>query len=286
MGNMRRAGAGLILICALAALALWLRPDPPPPAGAPPPPPRGLEARDASPLLERFLARHAKSPGEGVREARLLVRALPEATRPLLDRIASDPSRPAEDRRFAIRTLRFAPRAEEALERLALRLDRETSGAAIEALCSLDLRGDHLQVYVAGCAAGLPEAFDAISHWADAGTIAVVRKYPDAGRDAARRHEILLSSAWVQQIEAILREPGHALARWALHVARLRALPGLAGLLRERLDSSGPDPFRDEMRAALFEMGGKMTDAERDFLEKAGYLGDPAARLADVLAGR
>lgn len=290
MKGMRRLGTGVILISALVAIAVWLQPDKPAPIAAPrPPTSRALDPKDVPHLLERFIARHAKAPDRGVFEARLLALALPDAVGPLLDRIASDPARTPGDRRFAIRILRSVPQAEETLERLALRLDRDVSGAALESLCRRDLRGAHLQIYLAGCGAGIPEAFDAISHWADPGTIAFMKK-PAVESDAARRvmgrYEILLAADWAQRIEEILREPCHernALASWALHVARSRALPGLAGALRERLDSGDPDPFRDDAMIALSELGGQLTDDERARLEQAGYLGDPGARLAELL---
>jgi hypothetical protein len=291
---MRKAGTTLILISALAAVGVWFQPAPPSrPAETPSPPSRTLDPRDAPHLLERFMARHESAAGDasgsrfdrekrtGITEARLLALALPDAMVPLLERVAADPARPARNREFAIRILGFLPDAEAALVRLAPR-----SGPALRALCGRDLRGDHLPLYLASGDA------EAISHWWDPAAAAAMRRLAatsDEGRRMSERHDLLRAPDWAQRLEDLLSDACHErsdLTLWALHVAQSRALPGLVSALRERLDAAAPDEFRDDVLIVLSERGGELTDDERSRLESFGYLGDPAARLGELLSLR
>jgi hypothetical protein len=291
---MKQVGTALLLISVLAAVAFWIQPDPPALAPElPSPATRTLDPRDAPHLLEQFMAWQEKAtpdePGPrfdrekrtGVTEARLLGLALPATMGPLLERVAADPARPPSNREFAIRILGFLPESDEALARLA-----PESRTALRALCDRDRRGDHLPIYLA---AGDAEA---ISRWTDPEAVSTMKKLAalsEEGRRMAERHDLLSSSDWAQQLEGILSEPCHernGLTLWALRVARSRALPGLASLLRDRLDSGVPDDFRDDVLVVLSELDGPLTDAERLRLESFGYLGDPAARLLELLAPR
>lgn len=291
---MKRAGTALILISALAAAGIWLRPEPP--TRGPeeiPSPPTALDPGDAPHLLERFMARHEKAADTGaaprfdrekrtgITEARLLGLAAPEAVLPILERTAADPARPARNREFALRILELLPDGEASLLRLA-----SGSAPALRALCRRDLRGTHLPAYLA---AGDPEA---LSHWTDPEATSTVRRLAAVSDDARRmaeRHDLLRAPDWALKLEELLVDPCHErndLTLWALHVARSRALPGLSGLLRDRLDSEEPDDFRDDILVALSDLDGALTDAERSRLESFGYLGDPAARLAALLEPR
>jgi hypothetical protein len=291
---MKRAGTAILLISGLAAAGLWLQPEAPPRGPEPDPlPAPALDPRDAPHLLEQFMARHEKAAVDaagprfdlemrtGITEARLLALALPEAMGPLLERVASDPVRPGRNREFAIRILGYLPDAEPALVRLASR-----SETALRTLCGRDLRGDHLSLYVA---AGDAEA---LSHWIDPAAAAALKRLAalsDEARRMAERHDLLRAPDWALQLEDILVDPCHErsdLTLWALHVARSRALPGLASLLRDRLDSETPDDFRDDVLVALSDLEGELTEGERSRLESFGYLGDPAARLRKFLVRR
>jgi len=291
---MKQVGTALLLISVLAAVAYLIQPEPPARApDLPSPATRALDPRDAPHLLEQFMARHEKAtpdePGPrfdrekraGLTEARLLGLAMPETMAPLLERVAADPARPPRNREFAIRILGFLPGSDAALARLA-----PSSPLALRTLCDRDRRGDHLSIYLA---AGDAEA---ISRWTDPEAVEKMKKLAalsEEGRRMAERHELLSSSGWAQQLEGILSDPCHernTLTLWALRVGQSRALPGLASLLRDRLDADVPDDFRDDVLVALAELEGPLNDDERLRLESFGYLGDPAARLLELLAPR
>jgi len=291
---MKRAGTAMILISVLAAAGFWIQPGTPRPAPGPTAPVGWtLDPRDAPHLLEQFIDRHEKAAGDesgprfdrerrtGLLHARLLSLALPETTEPLLERIAGDTARSARAREFAVWVLGCLPDADAALVRLAPR-----SAAARRELCGRDLRGDHLSIYLA---AGDAEA---LSHWTDPAAVSAMKRLAalsDEGRRLAERHAMLLAPDWAPRLEEILSGSCHErndLTPWALHVARSRALPGLASALRDRLDEAVSDDFRDDVLIALSEIDGPLTDAERERLEAFGYLGDPAARLAGFLGRR
>jgi len=287
---MKRAGTAMILISALAAAGLWLQPDAPSRSAAPAPPPAWtLDPRDAPHLLEKLIDRHEKAGdgsgprfdrerASGVTAARLLTLALPETLEPLLERIAGDAARSERTRDFAARLLGFLPDAEAALVRLAPR-----SAAARRELCRRDFRGDHLAIYLA---AGDAEA---LSHWTDPAALSAVKRLAalsDDGRRMAERVDLLRTPTWAVHLSAILGDACHEqnhLTPWALQVARSRALPGLASTLRDRLDTAIVDDYRDDVLLLLSDLDGDLTDAERARLEAFGYLGDPAARLAEIL---
>lgn len=290
---MRKAGTTILLISLLSAAAIWMQPDRAPKTVEPPPAPRGLDPRDARHLLERFMAQDERAdPPEaglrfdrerrtGVTEARLLALAMPDTVRALLERSAADPARSPRSRDFAVRILAFLPGADEVLVRLAPSLP-----AALRELCRRDPRGDHLPVYLA---AGDAEA---LSHWTDPRAVVMLKRlaaFDDGARRLVERHELLRSADWAPRLEALLVTACHErpdLTPWALHAARSRALPGLASLLRERLDEDVPDEFRDDVLLAVSDLGGALTDSERARLEFFGYLGDPEARLLALLGRR
>jgi hypothetical protein len=290
---MKRAGTALILISLLGAAAYWFQPAPPASVPEEAAPTTQLDPTDAPHLLERFIIRHEKAADDdgaprfdrekrtGITEARLLGLAAPKAVLPLLERTAADPARPARSREFAIRILELLPDADDSLLRLA-----PASSSALRALCRRDLHGTHLAVYLTAADA------EALSHWTDPEATSAVKRLAavsDEARRMAERHDLLRAPDWAQKLEEILVDPCHErrdLTLWALHVARSRALPGLAAALRDRLDAEAPDDVRDDILVALSELGGALTDDERSRLESFGYLGDPAARLAALLEHR
>lgn len=292
---MKRTGAGILLLSGIAAAGFWILPEPPRRGPEPeaPSPAWTLDPRDAPHLLEQFIDRHERAAGaedgarfdrekrSGITEARLLALALPETMEPLLERVAGDTARSARARDFAARILGFLPQAEAALVRLAPR-----SAAARRELCRRDLRGDHLAIYITAGDA------DALSHWTDPGAVEALRRRAALSDDAARIQErlsILLTLTWFLRVEEILGEACHEqnyLTPWALQVARARALPDLASTLRHRIDTGISDDFRDDVLVVLSDLGAALTDAEQRRLQEFGYLGDPSARLAELLGRR
>jgi hypothetical protein len=290
---MKRAGTAIILLSAVAAAGLWIQPAPRPPAPEPAPAAWTLDPRDAPHLLEQFIDRHERAANveaesrfdrekkSGITEARLLALALPETMEPLLERIAGDTARSARARDFAARILGFLPDADAALVRLAPR-----SAPARRELCRRDFRGAHLAIYLA---AGDAEA---LSHWTDPQAIEALRRLAAVSDDGPWINErlgILLTLTWFLRVEEILGEACHEqnyLTPWALQLARSRALPGLASTLRHRIDTAISDEFQDDVLLALSDLGAELTKEEQARLEEFGYLGDPAARLAELLGHR
>lgn len=137
---------------------------------------------------------------------------------------------------------------------------------------------------------------------------------------ALRRIAILTSSDRENTLEQMLlsrNDPDDSKVLWALRIARRTQHPRLLEILRNRLDAGevmaasrieylqirggsdrtfdatmkssaalkgSSDRYYDDVLVAYAELGGKLTDPEKQRLYTFGYQCDPATRLQELLA--
>lgn len=274
-------------------------------------------------------------------KARLWTLAYPGDAEGIVIPIVLDSSSDPDDRELAIYSLGILAeegytRATGVLVEIAAAGHDPWSHRATEALVRADSDGVHRSIYWNKARQGNYAAVQALGDWVDTSSVRVLeeiqtraRSLSDGvlagfARESLEHIGILSSPNWVQALEPMLVVRGSKFERsfaWALRVAARRSMPGLATLLRVRLDHSEnefrqsmcayfdispesdlsgvkpyvdgfthgflftqADAFFDDVLIAFARLGGQLTELERGRLQALGYLGDPKDRLAELLA--
>jgi hypothetical protein len=305
-------------------------------------------------LLQRFADIYAKSPLHRshstwtplfgserdlrLREARLIALVYPDQAKKFAVSVFCDRSRPLLERDYgcfllARLTLHGDPAAQAELLRTARSREDPMSESALATIASIDVGGEHRGLYRERAREGSLNAIQILEFWGDPATIDLMKgliaanpalEAPQssirlAAQDTLRKVETLLSPDADVRIAALIETPSpenDAWTLWALHVAKIRKIPGLAEILRKRLDAAYRDARRLEERMAVrggflpsfldenmvtgydyvtdnyfddilvlqSEIGGPLTDLEKARLRHFGYACDPRERLAELLA--